>query len=99
MKIIASMIDRYFPPNFTVRDLTCTELNLYFGCLQASISVAVHVLNHGTALAGATLVSNRNKFIPWTSWSSVCFLKGLQNFYQVTVADTKKNLCRKKGLW
>lgn len=55
------MIDRYFPPNLTIRDLTCTELNLHFCCFQVSIAVAVHVLNHGTggqALGGATVISN-----------------------------------------
>lgn len=55
------MSDRYFPPTLAIRDLTCTELNLHFGSLQASNAVAVHVLNHctgGQALGGATLISS-----------------------------------------
>lgn len=55
------MSDRHFPPNLTIGGLTCTELNVHFCCLQASIAVAVHGLSHdtgGQALGGATLISN-----------------------------------------
>lgn len=85
------MSECYLPPNLAIRDLTCTELNLHFGSLQASIAVAVHVLNHctgGQALGGAILIS---------SIMILCmFSERLAKFYQVSMADAKKKPCKKK---
>lgn len=95
------MSDRHFSPNVDIRDLAYIGINLHFSCLWAAIAVAVYVLNHSTggqALDATTLVSNRNKFIPWTSRSSVCFLKGLHNSCQVFMVDAKENPCRIKSL-
>jgi len=95
------MSDRQFSPNLDIRDLVYIGVHLHFSCLQAAIAAAVYVLNHGTggqALGVTTLVSNRKKFIPWTSRFSECFLKGLQNSCQVSMADAKEDPCRTKGL-